>query len=431
MPYKWRLRRYQAKAWHYLEYGGKRLAMVWHRRAGKDELALHWSGAAAMQRVGNYWYMLPEASQARKAIWDAINPHSGKRRIDEVFPAEVVEQQRAHDMFIRLKNGSTWQVVGSDNFDSLIGSPPIGLVFSEYAVADPRAWTMLRPILAENQGWAIFPFTPRGRNHGWALRETARLESSWLLDEKTVEQTNVFSPEALESERRELIREHGPDDGEAYFRQEYFVSFSAAVRGAYYARLMERAEEDGRLCGVPYDGAGLVTTAWDIGIGDATAIWFIQAIGRELRAIDYYEASGLPLAHYVEMIKGRGYAYDRRILPHDAAARELGTGKSIEELLRGMSMPVRIAPKLTVEQGIQAVRTIIPRIYFDQKKCERGISALRQYRCAYDEERKVLRNNPMHDWTSHACDALRMYAVAHRDVFKSGRDERRSMGWIV
>jgi hypothetical protein len=321
--------------------------------------------------------------------------------------------------------------VGSDNFDSLIGSPPIGLVFSEYAVADPRAWTMLRPILAENNGWAIFPFTPRGRNHGWALRETARVEDNWLLDEKTVEQTGVFQPEALESERRELIREHGPDDGEAYFQQEYYVSFAAAVRGAYYAALMERAEADGRLCGVPYDGAGLVTTAWDIGVGDSTAIWFMQSIGRELRAIDYYESSGLPLAHYASVLKAKGYSYDRHILPHDAAARELGTGKSIEELLRSMDFNLQIAPKMSVDQGIQATRTIIPRIYFDQKKCERGIAALRQYRADYDEEKKVLANRPRHDWTSHAADALRMYAVAHRDIFKGGTDERRSMKWIV
>lgn len=431
LPHNWDPRRYQRKAWHYLQEGGKRLALVWHRRAGKDELALRWTSVAAMQRVGNYWHMLPEAAQARKAIWEAINPHTGIRRIDEAFPMEIREQTRSQEMFIRFKSGSTWQVVGSDNFDSLIGSPPVGLVFSEYAVADPRAWTMLRPILAENGGWAIFPYTPRGRNHGWALRETARIEDNWLLDERTVDQTDVFTKATLDEEQRQLIREHGPEEGEAYFRQEYYVSFDAAVRGAYYARLMEQAEQDGRITGVPYDGAGLVTTAWDIGIGDSTAIWFMQAIGRELRAIDYYEASGMPLAHYVEVLTRKGYAYAEDILPHDAQARELGTGKSIEELLRGMERKVRIAPKLTVDQGIQAVRTMLPRIWFDAKKCERGVAALRQYRSEYDEERKVLSNRPLHDWTSHGCDALRMFAVSWQDKVVSRKLPASRPGWIV
>ena len=375
--------------------------------------------------------MLPEAAQARKAIWEAINPHTGVRRIDEAFPHEIREQTRSNEMFIRLKGGATWQVVGSDNFDSLIGSPPVGLVFSEYAVADPRAWTMLRPILAENGGWAIFPYTPRGRNHGWALRETARLEENWLLDERTVDQTAVFTKETLEEERRQLIRENGQEEGEAYFRQEYYISFDAAVRGAYYARLMAQAEEDKRITGVPYDGAGLVTTAWDIGIGDSTAIWFMQGIGRELRAIDYYEASGMPLAHYVEVLTRKPYAYAEDILPHDAQARELGTGKSIQELLQGMERKVRIAPKLSVDQGIQAVRTMLPRIWFDEKKCERGIAALRQYRAEYDEERKVLSNRPLHDWTSHGCDAMRYFAVSWREKVESKVKPVARAGWIV
>lgn len=384
-----------------------------------------------MQRIGNYWHMLPQKDQARKAIWNAVNPHTGKRRIDEAFPEAIREQTLNNEMFIRFKSGSTWQIVGSDNFDSLIGSPPVGLVFSEYAVADPRAWVMLRPILAENGGWAIFPYTPRGKNHGWALRETARLEEDWRLDEKTVDETDVFSRKALDAELRELIREQGPEEGESYFRQEYYVSFEAAVRGAYYAKLMQQAEEDERITSVPYDGAGLVTTAWDIGIGDSTAIWFMQSIGRELRAIDYYEASGMPLAHYAEVLNKRPYAYADDILPHDAQARELGTGKSIEELLRAMGRKVRIAPKLTVDQGIQSVRTILPRIWFDAKKCERGIAALRQYRAEYDEERKVLSNRPLHDWTSHGCDALRMFAVSFKDKLAvQSRDFERPMRWV-
>jgi phage terminase large subunit len=431
LPHEWDPRPYQRKAWHYLQNGGLRLALVWHRRAGKDEVAMRWTSRASQERVGNYWHMLPQKDQARKAIWEAVNPHTGKNRVDEAFPDAMRAKTLNNEMFIKFKNGSTWQVVGSDNFDSLIGSPPIGLVFSEYAVADPRAWTMLRPILAENGGWAIFPYTPRGKNHGWALRETARLEDHWMLDEKTVDQTNVFTKKLLESELRELIREEGQEAGEAYFRQEYYVSFDAATRGAYYVRLMQQAEEDERICGVPYDGAGLVMTAWDIGIGDSTAIWFIQAIGRELRAIDYYEASGMPIAHYVEVLNRKGYAYGDDIMPHDAGSRELGTGKSIKELMEGMGRKVRLAPKLSVDQGIQATRVILPRMYFDAKKCERGVAALRQYRAEYDEELKVLSNRPLHDWTSHGCDAMRMFAVAYRDVIKTREAPAVAQRWIV
>lgn len=430
----WRPRPYQLDAWRYLEQGGKRAALVWHRRAGKDEVALHWTAVAAMERVGNYWTMLPEASQARKAIWEAVNPHSGKRRVDEAFPDAIRETVRNNEMFMRFVNGSTWQVVGSDNFDSLVGSPPVGLTFSEYAIADPRAWPMLRPMLLENGGWAIFPYTPRGKNHGWALRETAREEASWHLDVKTVDDTGRFTKAELDAELRELIRENGPDEGEALFRQEYFVSFDAAVRGAYYGKLMQMAEEDGRICGVPYDGAALVTTSWDIGIGDSTAIWFWQAVGRELRAIDYYESSGQPIAHYAGVLKSKPYAYEQHVLPHDAQARELGTGKSIKELLEAMELPVRIAPQLSVDAGIQALRTIIPRTWFDARKCERGISALKQYRAEYDEERRVLSNRPLHDWSSHAADAARMFAVTHQDKLRPTRPQipaTRRLGWVV
>ena len=152
----WRPRPYQRDVWNYLERGGKRAVAVWHRRAGKDEFCLRWASVAAFQKVGNYWHMLPMANQARRAIWEAVNPHTGKRRIDEAFPVALRETTREQEMMIRFKNGSTWQVVGSDNYDSLVGAPPVGVTFSEWALADPRAWAFIRPILLENDGWALF-----------------------------------------------------------------------------------------------------------------------------------------------------------------------------------------------------------------------------------------------------------------------------------
>ena len=166
LPYHWAPRPYQQKLWEYLKAGGTRAVACWHRRSGKDEVGLHHTACMAHRRVGNYWYMLPQYSQARKAMWDAINPHTQKRRIDEAFPQEIRRTTRDQEMQIVFKNGSTFQLVGSDNFNSLVGSPPVGLVFSEYALSDPSAWGYLRPILLENGGWAIFNSTPRGRNHG-------------------------------------------------------------------------------------------------------------------------------------------------------------------------------------------------------------------------------------------------------------------------
>ena len=165
LPNNWQPRDYQRPAWDYLEKGGKLAYVIAHRRWGKDDIALHWTACAAFDRVGTYWHLLPQASQARKAVFEAINPHTGLRRIDEAFPRELRETTRENEMFIRFKNGSTWQVVGSDNYDSLVGSPPVGVVMSEWALAKPQAWAYLRPILKENGGWAAFITTPRGRNH--------------------------------------------------------------------------------------------------------------------------------------------------------------------------------------------------------------------------------------------------------------------------
>src|SRR5215475_7704425 len=175
----WQPRAYQRKLWDYLERGGKRAVAIWHRRAGKDEICLHWAAVAAHQRVGVYWHMLPEQAQARKAIWDAVNPWTGQRRINEAFPRELRESTRETDMAIRFRSGSLWELVGSDNYNSLVGSPPIGVVFSEYALADPSAWGYLRPILAENGGWSLFITTPRGRNHASTFYEAARADDTW------------------------------------------------------------------------------------------------------------------------------------------------------------------------------------------------------------------------------------------------------------
>ena len=264
LPNRWRPRDYQRRLWNYLETGGKRAVAVWHRRAGKDEVCLHWAACAAMQRVGNYWHMLPEASQARKAVWDAVNPHTGQRRLGEAFPEVIRAGQRDEDMKIKLVNGSVWQLVGSDNFNSLVGAPPIGLVFSEYSLTNPAAWDYLRPILAENGGWAVFMLTPRGRNHAWNLYEVARSQPTWFAEQLTVDDTKAIAADVVAAERASGMSED-------MVAQEYYCSFDAALPGAYYGKLLQNADTARRIGRVPWAPDAVVHTAWDLGIGDSTA----------------------------------------------------------------------------------------------------------------------------------------------------------------
>jgi len=405
LPNAWQPRAYQQRLWRYLEQEGPRRAVaVWHRRAGKDEICLHWAACAAMRRTGNYWHMLPEAAQARRAIWDAVNPHSGLRRLDEAFPPAIRAAIREDEMRIRFVNGSTWQLVGSDNFNSLVGAPPAGLVFSEFALANPLAWDYLRPILAENRGSALFMFTPRGRNHAWKLYDLARGNPSWFAELLTVEDTGAIPPAVIAEERASGMSED-------MIRQEYFCSFDAALPGAYYGKLLQQADDAGRIGRVPWAPDLLTHTAWDLGIGDSTAIWFCQIAGQEVRIVDYYENFGVGLDHYAKILREKPYVYGEHLLPHDAQVADLSTGRSRLQTLAGLGISGRVLPREpNIEDGINAVRNLLPRCWFDAAKCAHGLEALRQYRCDYDAERAIYSARPRHDWTSHAADAFRYLA---------------------
>ena len=415
LPNNWTPRPYQRKIWGYLESGGKRAIAVWHRRAGKDDVCLHWAATAAFRRVGNYWHMLPEADQARKAIWEAVNPHTGIKRIDEAFPHAIRESTVGQQMLIRFKNGSTWQIVGSDNYNSLVGAPPVGLVFSEYALADPAAWSYLRPILRENGGWALFIYTPRGKNHGATLFDGHKDDPEWFVEKLAATETSVFSATDLATEEAEYIKEFGPDDGKNRYRQEYLCDFNAAVVGSYFGSQFEYLDQEKRIGKVPWEPAIPVVTAWDLGIGDSTAIWFAQVVGREVRLIDYYENSGVGLDHYANVLRGKRYVYGDHYLPHDSDVSELGTGKTRVAVLRELGINPIVLPRGAVDDGINAARMLLPMCWFDAEKCERGIEALRQYRREFDDKLKVFKQRPLHDWTSHAADALRYLAVGLPD----------------
>jgi phage terminase large subunit len=411
---RWIPREYQLDLWLYLLNGGLRADVVGHRRWGKDEVGLHWAALAASQRTGTYWHLLPEASQGRKAIWDAVNPHTGNRRIEEAFPPALRPTRHNDEMKIELGNGSVWQVAGSDNYNSLVGSSPVGVVFSEWALAKPDAWSYIRPILAENDGWALFLWTPRGRGHATRAFESRTRQSEWFTLKSPASATDVFTPDQLERERAELIAEFGSqEEGQARYASEYLVDFDAAAPGAYYAGLLGEAERDGRLGRVPYDPALKVDTAWDLGIDDYTAVWFFQQAGREVRAIDYFETSGEGLPAIVrQALAEKPYLYGTHHLPHDVMVRELGAaGRSRFETLGGLGVaPISVGAAMDPEERINAGRMMIPLTWFDAEKCAGGLERLRNYRKRWNRATRSY-GGPLHDQASHGADAFGEFAA--------------------
>jgi len=400
-------------------------------RVSKDEVFLHRIAVAAHERIANYWHMLPETSQGRKAVWNAVNPHSGRRRIDEAFPKELRETTLENEMLIRFKNGSTYQVLGSDNYDSLVGAPPAGVVFSEWPLANPAAWAFIRPMLLENKGWAGFAYTPRGRNHGATFFEAHKNDADWFVEALSARETDVFSPEQLDNELAEYIKEFGKEDGENRFNQEYLVSFTAGVPGSYYGGLMEDAERGGRICEVPWLPDLPVFTAWDLGRRDYNSIWFFQlpaGTRGPVHFVDYLENNGVDVTWYAKELDKRPYRYGTLALPHDAESEHVAADKSVAGTLRTLGYRDQCVVRRSdnINHDINAVRVLLPRARFDKVKCERGISALQNYHKAWDDERKVYNDRPYHDWASNGADAMRAGAVAlHEGLLKTGLPSRK------
>jgi len=426
LPNNWAPRPYQLPAWEYLENGGKHAELIWHRRSGKDEISLHRTCCAAFERKGTYWHMLPEAAQARKAIWDAVNPHTGMRRIDEAFPPALRANTKDHEMMIRFINGSTWQVLGSDNYNSLVGSPPAGVVFSEWSLANPSARAYLRPIFAENNGWQIYITTPRGKNHAYKTYHAGLNDPNTFAQLLTAYDTGSISLEMLASERQAYIDDYGLDQGISLFEQEYLCSFDAALLGAYYGREFKDAEDQGRICLVEYDPDIPVHTAWDLGFTDDTSIWWFQVIRGEIHILNFYTNHGLEPDDYFNEILSKPYKYGTHWLPHDAKAKTLAAkGKSFEEQAwKALGIGnVRLVPVLSLQDGIQASRALINKSWFDRVNTEDGVEALKQYQRKWDDDKKMFLDKPLHDWASHPSDAFRMLAVAWREEMKPKEPE--------
>jgi hypothetical protein len=343
---------------------------------------------------GRYAYVAPYYGQAKQVAWDYLKAST------RGLGVKVSETELRVDFM----HGARIRLYGADNPDAMRGIYLDGVVMDEMADMRPNVWSqIISPTLADRAGWAVFIGTPKGRNEFCEIYETAKRDPEWLSIMLKASETGILPPEELARQRTLMSEDE--------YAQEYECSFEAAIKGAYYGRLMTQAEGEGRITRVPHDPSVQVETWWDLGVGDSTAIWFVQRVNMEIRLIDYYEATGEGLPHYVTMLSRKPYVYSRHIAPHDIAVRELGTGKSRREMASALGLEFDVAPMLPVADGIEAVRMMLPRCWFDAEKCAPGIEAVKQYRADYNDKMRDFKDKPMHDWTSHGCDALRYGAV--------------------
>lgn len=432
----WLPRGHQMALWDYLQNGGKRAMAVWHRRAGKDEICLHHASCAAFKRTGNYWHCLPEFLQGRKAIWTAINAHTGKRRIDEAFPPSMRESTNDNEMFIRFINGSTWQIIGSDRYDATVGAGVAGITYSEWALANPSAWAYHRPMLEENDGWAAFITTPRGRNHAKALFDHAQKTPIWFSELLTALDTHALTQERLDEALAEYQALYGEDVGTAQFRQEYLCDWNAAILGAFYAFEMARVRNEGRILDIAALPGVPVHRSWDLGMTDDTSIWFFQVVGAQLFILDHHATSGIGLEAWRDDIasryRERGWKHGNDYVPHDAKVKEMGTGRTRVETMISLGLKPILVPNASIEDGRNAVRRTLPLCVF-HPRCETGgIDALEQYRREWDDEKKAFRANAVHDWTSHPSDSFRYLALSWRpQAPRVPVEPKFSSGWVI
>ena len=399
--------------------------LVAHRRCGKTVAAINDLIRDALTiprenvRVG---YVAPTYRMAKQICWDYA------KEFTRSIPGCKVNES---ELRIDFPNGARLRLFAAESGESMRGLYFDSVVMDEPADFPANVWpTIIRPTLADRSTpecptRATFIGTPKGKNEFWDIYQHSKDDPDWYSAMHKASETNILP----ESELQDSLKIMGEDR----YLQEFECSFEAAIAGAYYGTEMRRATEENRIATVPYDRSLGVITAWDLGVGDSTSIWFAQMIGAEVRLIDYYESSGVGLDHYANVLQDKNYVYESHILPHDVQVKELGTGKSRLETLDNLGIrPVEIAPKLNVDDGIQAVRSMLDRCWFDEKKCNRGIEALRQYQRDFDEKGRTWRGRPRHDWTSHGADAMRYLAVGYRPQQTSwGEPIRRNLRGIA
>lgn len=410
IPYQFIPRTYQLELMTAMDSGFKRAIAVYHRRAGKDKTLFNMTIKKAFQRVGAYYYFFPEFAQGRRVIWDGRDG-SGIRFLDHIPPGIGARFDKTN-MKIDLPNGSLIQVLGTDKFDKVRGSNPVGCVFSEYAFQNPAAWNTVRPILAENGGWAVFNSTPNGKNHFWKLLDQVQHNPEWFTQVITVEDSLDENGVRYvpESTVQEEIDAGMSDD---MVQQEFYCSFTANAEGFFYLSELDDAYEQGRIGNVPYTPNIPVNTWWDVGYGDDTAIWFTQIVDRAIHVIDFERGNSGGIDKYAKLLASKPYNYGEHNFPHDIVKGEFGTGTNAWEVAQKLFPNTRLnkLQKISLTDGINAARATIPRCYFDEKNCELGLEALMDYHREWDDKYQEYKQTPAKGWSNHAADAFRYLAT--------------------
>ena len=383
--------------------------IVAHRRCGKTVLCINdliYRALIDDKEDGRYAYLSPYYAQSKTIAWDYLVR----------FSQPVLAKANQSELWVELVNGARIRLFGADNPDALRGLYLDGVVLDEYADMKPSIFgSVLRPLLADRKGWATFIGTPKGHNAFWEVYNNATQDKAWYVKVLRASQTGLLEQSELDDAAKTMTQDQ--------YLQEFECDFESAILGAYYGKEMRQLTDQGRIRDVEYDPLFPVHTAWDLGYSDDTAIWFFQVVHGEIRCLDYHSSNGQPVAFYAGIIqsreKERGYVYGTHWLPHDARARTLSSNRSVIEQL-GDKIPlktIKIAPNLKLQDGIQASRLALTRTWFDHK-CTDGIECLRQYQREYDEDKKVFRDKPRHDWTSHGADAFRYLALTWKDEAK-------------
>jgi hypothetical protein len=390
--------------------------VVAHRRMGKTVSAINHiikDAVLNQKEAPRYAYIAPTYGQAKRVAWDYLvkysTPLGGTQNISELRV----------DFW-----GRRIQLYGSDNPEALRGQYFDGVILDEIGDQNPKIWTdIIRPALADRMGWCLFIGTPKGHNHFKDLRDRAETEDGWGLLEFKASQTGVIAQTELDAAKSEM--------GEDKYLQEFECSFNAAVEGSYYGQILNDLETKNHIQEIPRDDLCRTITAWDLGMGDSTAIWVAQIAGSEIRLVDYYENNGVGLDKYVSWLRDNNWASAEHILPHDVQVRELGSGKSRLEVLQEAGLNVRIASRMSVDDGIQAVRRLLPRCWFNVPAVKQGLDCLRNYRREFDEKRKVFYDRPLHDWSSHGSDAFRYLSIGLDEGSSWGKSINQPPKWVI
>lgn len=383
--------------------------LVFHRRWGKTVFSINEQldqGLRCELKNPQYAYIAPTYKQAKMVAWEYYIDFTKNIPGVEVNKSELsITIPRPH-----LADKVKFMLLGAESPDALRGIYLDGAILDEYAQCDPIIWgQIIRPALSDRKGWAIFIGTPKGVNHFHKLYHDVQGLDNWYTKIYKASQTGIVDPEELVDARVTM--------SEAEYNQEYECSFTAAILGSYYGETINDLRSKNRVTEVPYDPTTPVDTYWDLGIGDTTAIWFRQRVGTEYRYIDYIELGGVGLQEYVKEIKNKPYAYGRHVLPHDGAARELGTGRTRQETLLKLGLRTEIQKRQAIDDGINAARNILPFCWFDAVKCARGVEALSNYQREWDSKLNMFKNKPKHDWSSNGSDAFRYSALDDRKSY--------------